>query len=234
MYLKYFYQLGKIVRKAKLIKGCDNMNFFKQYLKFINYSLIGLAFSFTSFYIFTNIFHYLEINKDYVVDFKNYALVTSIDNSLNKVKTNLDKISNDSIVKDSINSCVSYFNNSAYMNLKEKNKVNIVDVYNLTDSYENQVVNNCFNISLSFLRDNKFLSNSSLAKQKDIINLTINNIIGDTFFLKKELLDNSNYYFNMDYDNNITKNKLDQILSYYNRASTFLLYISEWYSKGVN
>ena len=44
------------------------MEFFKQYLKIINYTLIGLVFAFTSFYLLANGYHYLELRKDYHVE----------------------------------------------------------------------------------------------------------------------------------------------------------------------
>ena len=55
------------------------MEFFKQYLKIISYSLLGLVFAFTSFYLLANLYHFLEIRKDFYADFSKKNLVIGID-----------------------------------------------------------------------------------------------------------------------------------------------------------
>ena len=58
------------------------MEFVKQYVKIITYSLIGLAFAFASFYLLSNAYHYLEIRKDFVVDFNTQPLVSNINEKI--------------------------------------------------------------------------------------------------------------------------------------------------------
>lgn len=67
------------------------MEFFKQYLKIINYTLIGLVFAFTSFYLLANGYHYLELRKDYHVEFNSQPLVTSFENKIKTVNDNISK-----------------------------------------------------------------------------------------------------------------------------------------------
>ena len=97
------------------------MNFIKQYVKIINYSLMGLAFGFSCFYILTNAYHYLEIRKDYSIDFDSQPLIQDIETKLKNINNNLasfnantydGNLSNSRmmLIYQNLKSCINSFN----------------------------------------------------------------------------------------------------------------------------
>ena len=120
----------------------DIMDFLKQYLKVISYVCTGLVFVFASFYILANLYHYYELRKDYLVSYSNDNLVLQIDSTLSKVQANANsydiskykgKISSNNMlmIKQNLLNCISSFNNKTVADLRTKNKITIIDVYNL-------------------------------------------------------------------------------------------------------
>lgn len=200
------------------------MDFFKQYLKIMNYSLIGIIFSFASFYLILNLFHFIEVRKEYNADFKNNALVLSIDDTLEEVNKNIPLIKSDNY-KTHFDNCIKAFNSDSYNNLKTSNKINIKDVYKLVNDYNNLIVDKCFNDNMYFILNSDI---KSIKNNIDLIKLNLNFIYTDTYYLKKDLLSNSNYSFNTILNSKDTvKDSFDEIMNSYNRAAKLLLYLSD-------
>ena len=226
------------------------MDFLKQYIKIINYALMGLVFGFASFYILANGYHYLEIRKDYVINFDNQILVKDIQKKLDNINTNISSfnvnsykgnISNNrmSQIHQNLKSCVVKFNNDTYKNLIKQDKVSIIDVYKLRESYENDILSDCIVTNLYWTttinKDN--FKSEYLLNNKDIIKLYVNSLLNETSYLKKDLLNNSSYYFNTDIaSSSIKDNTRDgfyEVMGAYNNASEFVLFVSEWFKNEV-
>lgn len=222
------------------------MDFLKQYLKIISYVCTGLVFVFASFYILANLYHYYELRKDYLASYNNDELTMIIDSNLAKIESNSNiynpaayhgKISNSNMlmIKQNLSNCVNAFNNETVNELRSKNKITIIDVYKLRESYENDVLNKCIVNNLSWLTtvDDSFGS-KYLVNNKEITSLYIDSLLtAYTSYLKKDLLNNSSYYYNTSIaSSSIKDNTRDgfyEVMDAYNRASKFVLYVSNWY-----
>lgn len=221
------------------------MTFFKQYIKVVNYILIGIVFGFSSFYILINCYHYLEIRKDYYMDFASQSAISDIDKKINTINQNISNFSVNNYdgnisknqmmtIYQNLNSCINSFNNSKYNNIKNKEKISIIDVYNLRESYENDILSSCIINNLYWLSEvdyNNFNSNY-LINNKDMIKLYIDVLLVETSYLKNDLLNNSSYYFNTSVASSLKDNTKDgfyEVIGAYNKAVDFVEFISNWF-----
>lgn len=225
------------------------MDFLKQYLKIINYSIIGIVFAFSSFYMLANLYHYFELRRDYTVSVKKLPVINNINNNLNLINKNINtfnantykgKISTTLMIKinQNLKTCVDSINNDSYKEILTKDKVSIVDVYYLREAYENNILNNCLVNNISWLVSKENNINSTyLNTNKELLTKHINLLLIDTSYMKKDLLNNSSYFYNTNVasssvkDN--TKDGLYEVLDAYNSATDFILYISNWYKMEV-
>ena len=224
------------------------MEFFKQYLKIISYSLLGLVFAFASFYLLANLYHYLEIRKDFSYDKNNPPIVTDIDASLATIQDNINKFNpntyNGSIptnkmqsIKQNIESCLISINNDEYKHIKTVNKLSILDVYKLREAYENEVYNKCIVTNLNWLTELKDVNSTYLNNNKDLTQYYFDTLKSLTSYLKKDLINNSSYYYNTSIvstsikDN--TKDGYYDVMDAYTKATNFVLYLSNWYRMEV-
>lgn len=222
------------------------MEFLKQYVKIINYVLMGLVFGFSCFYLLINCYHYLEIRKDYVVNVDNQLLIQEVENKMTNINNNISlfnantyqgNISNSQmvVIYHNLKSCIGSFNNETFQFIKRKNSISIVDVYNLRESYENNVLSNCIvsNLHWTTTVDENNIGSSYLINNKDMIQLYVNSLLKETSYLKKDLLNNSSYFFNTTIasssikDN--TKDGFYEVMGAYNKAADFVEFISEWF-----
>lgn len=227
------------------------MDFFKQYISFINYALIGLVFGFASFYLLANAYHYLEIRKDFIVDFDSQPLVLDIENKLNKINSNISVFDANTysgniptakmiVISSNLKTCVASFNNDTIQSMRSKQQLNIIDVYNLRESYENNILSDCIVNSLYWttsITPDTFNS-SYLLDNRDMMKLYVDTLLNETSYLKKDLINNSSYYFNTSIASasikNNTKDGFYEVIDAYSRAANFVEFISEWFMNEVN
>lgn len=222
------------------------MDFIKQYLKIISYICSGLVFAFASFYLLANLYHYFELRKDYITNYDEQLLVIKVNDTLNKIKENADSFdpntykgnistNNMLLIKNGFNACISSFNNETVTAMHGKNKITILDVYNLREAYENSILNRCIVGNMYWLAtdiDESFGS-TYLFNSKEINKMYIDSLLSSTSYLKKDLLNNSSYYYNTAIasssmlDN--TRDGFYEVMDAYNRAANFVLYLSDWF-----
>ena len=223
------------------------MNFIKQYFKIIGYMILGLVFIFSSFYLLANAYHYLEIRKDYIVNFDQLPVVQEIESNLNKVQENINvfdpnvyhgtiSVSNMNLMKENFKNCITYFRNDVYNSMHNKNKLTIIDAYKLSDSYDDQILDKCINTNLNWvISDKNEYITGYLIDSKEMNKMYVKSLINSTSYMKKDLLNNSSYYYNTNISSSSvkdnTRDSINEVLDAYNKASRYLLYISEWYKK---
>lgn len=226
------------------------MEFIKQYIKIINYALIGLIFGFACFYILSNGYHYLEIRKDYYFNYENQVLIQDIETKLNNINNNISSFNVNkykgnipntrmSHINQNLKSCINSFNNETYTNIKTKTKITIIDVYNLRESYEDDILSDCIVTNLYWITtiNEQNFNSEYLVNNKDMIKLYVNYLLNETSYLKKDLLNNSSYYFNTDIaassvkDN--TKDGFYEVMGAYNNALSFVEFVSNWFKNEV-
>ncbi len=222
------------------------MIFLKQYLKIISYICTGLVFVFASFYILANLYHYYELRKDYISSFNSQDLTLEIDSTLSNVQANINlydsktykgnvSASNMLMVKQKLSNCIMAFNNETVNNLRTKNRITIIDVYNLRESYENDILNQCVVNNLYWLASiDESFGSTYLLNNKNITKLYMDTLLtSSTAYLKKDLLNNSSYYYNTAISSSSVKdNTRDgfyEVMDAYNRVAKLVLYVSEWY-----
>lgn len=223
------------------------MEFFKQYLKIINYAMMGLVFSFASFYLLSNAYHYLEIRKDLILDFNSQPLVKNLDQKVEKINENLSSFSIDNYHGDisvnqvqliyfNLKSCVESFQNETIQSMRDKNKITIIDVYNLRESYENTILSSCIVNNLYWLTtiNPDTFPSPYLLNNQDMIQLYINTLLDETTYLKKDLINNSSYFYNTSIASSSVKdNTRDgfyEVMGAYNKAISFVEFISDWFN----
>lgn len=226
------------------------MEFIKQYVKVINYALMGLVFGFACFYLLANGYHYLEIRKDHYVNFDNQPLVQEIEKKLDNINSNISAFNTNAyngnipnskmmVISQNLRSCISSFNNDTYKEIKSKNQISIIDVYNLRESYENNILNDCIVTNLywttTITKEN--FNSTYLNNNKKLIELYVNSLLNETSYVKKDLLNNSSYFFNTSIasssvkDN--TKDGFYEVMGAYNQAASFVEFISDWFKNEV-
>ena len=222
------------------------MIFLKKYLKIISYICTGLVFVFASFYILANLYHYYELRKDYISSFNSQDLTLEIDSTLSNVQANINlydsktykgnvSASNMLMVKQKLSNCIMAFNNETVNNLRTKNRITIIDVYNLRESYENDILNQCVVNNLYWLASiDESFGSTYLLNNKNITKLYMDTLLtSSTAYLKKDLLNNSSYYYNTAISSSSVKdNTRDgfyEVMDAYNRVAKLVLYVSEWY-----
>ncbi len=220
------------------------MEFIKQYLKILSNVCTGLVFAFASFYLLANLYHFFELRKDYYISFNDELIVADIDKTLETVNNNISTFDSSSykgqiptnnmnLIKQRLSNCIASFNNSAMGTMRNKNIVTIVDVYRLRESYENDILNKCVVSNLYWLTEVDESYGNYLADNTDLSKLYIDTLVTSTSYLKKDLLNNSSYYYNTSIasastlDN--TRDGFYEVMDAYNRAAKLVLYVSEWY-----
>ena len=222
------------------------MEFIKEYLRIVSYSLLGLVFAFASFYLLANLYHYLEIRKDFIADFSNQSMVVSVDDSLNKIKSNITKFNpnkyNGNIelitmnkIKTNLDNCINSIDNDQFKELKTKKRINILDVYKLRESYEDKVYNTCIVNNLYWLTENA--PSGYLKNNEELTKYYFEALKSSTSYLKKDLINNSSYFYNTSVASTTvkddTKDGYYEVMEAYNKAANYVLYLSEWFNKEV-
>lgn len=226
------------------------MEFIKQYIKIINYSLLGLVFAFSSFYILNNAYHYLEVRKNYTTNFDSQALVVEMDQTLANISKNISGFNSNSYrgnisntkmmtIHNNLKGCVANFNNETIKSMRGKTEISIIDVYNLRESYEDDILANCIVTNLYWTttveKDN--FNSKYLVDNNEMMKLYVDSLLDNTSYLKKDLLNNSSYYFNTAIASasikGNTKDGFYEVMNAYNDALKYVEFISEWFKNEV-
>ena len=227
------------------------MGYFKTYFKLMAYMISGIVFAFSSFYLFINIFHSIEISKKINFDAENSSVVQDYYNSIANIEKNISGfdanrfVSNGVspgkmlVIKENLNQCANIMKNTYLDDLKGKDKISIQDVYELRNSYENKILSECIVNNLYWvtsLKENN-VNSSKLLSSQEVLIMYVNSLKNETSYLKKDLLNNSSYYFNTSTASSGVKDNvrdgLFETLSAYKNASSFVEYVSNWFKNEV-
>ena len=202
--------------------------FINEYIKVLAYSLIGLLFAYSAFYLIANIYHYQEIRKTYdknIVEIDNYK---KIKNNINKIKDNITLDSNNYTeetslsvkqLRNNLSNCLTYLDNDYLKYLKSKEKVDIKDVENLRAVVSNDVIHGCLIANIYYITSHN---------EYNMPFLEFNN---------RDIQNNSSFYFNTKFINNNNYDKVgdhfNNLLDIYKESSNLVLIISDKYNKEV-
>lgn len=224
------------------------MNYVKEYLKIISYILVGAVFSFSVFYLYINIFHSLELSKKYNVNVSESTTVKSYYDRINTIENNIKSFNTATYsgtvattkmqsIRQNLTNCVNSLKGTYLEEIRNSNSVGITDVYKLRDSYENDILSECIINNLYWTLDvaGNNINSTYLLNNQDLLVLHVNMLKGSTAYLKKDLLNNSSYFFNTSTASSGVKDNVRdgfyETLGAYKDASMYVEYLSNWFKK---
>lgn len=222
------------------------MEYIRDYLKIVSYMLIGVVFSFSAFYLFINIFHVLELEKEYYVDVSEATTIKDYYNRIQKIEANISNFSINNykgtitpskmlVIQENIRQCATIFKSTYLEEIINDNSINIIDVYRLRDSYENVILSDCIinNLYWTLSPKENNINSVYLEDNQQLIKLYIDSLKNNTSYLKKDILNNSSYYFNTSTASSGVKDNVRdgfyETLSAYKSASLYVEFISNWF-----
>ncbi len=217
--------------------------FINQYIKLIASALTGLIFAYASFYLILNIYHQQEIARVMKVDVQSLSSYTTIQKNLDEVAENIKFTPNtykgpyDTTMllsmQGAISICRNYIMNDTFKDLTTHQEIGIVDIENFRSSFQNDVVNKCMIEQLYY-----FTSDRPILKEiRPFIKSNIQLFIDSDMYIKRDIFNNSSYFFNSDHTDNTyrssVKDAFAHVMNHYKSASDFLLEVSRWYKDRV-
>ena len=226
------------------------MDYLRDYFKIISYMLIGLAFAVASFYLFINIYHSLEIHREYPIIMNEATLVKDYDERIKTIEKNISSFQISTykgevnstkmmLIKQNLNQCVSVLKGTYLEEIRNNTSIDILDVYKLRDSYENKIISDCIINNLYWtlsLKENN-ISSTYLQQNQELIKMYVTSLKNKTSYLKKDLLNNSSYFFNTSTASSgvldDVRDGLYEVLDAYKDASLYVEFLSEWFKNEV-
>lgn len=221
-------------------------NFFNQYCKIIAYSLCGLVFAFASFFLIINLYHHLEISKKVTISFTTDAAMVKYQNSLDNINMYLTGFdinkyqgslsSFQAMAADQkLRKCYELLNNDVMKEFINKAEISIIDIYELRESFENDLMGTCVLGELIWFTqaDSNNINNVYLKDNQKLLELYINGLKSETNYLKKDLLNNSSYFFNTQLVSDTLRHNVKdgyyELMASYNKVSGLVELLSEWF-----
>ena len=187
--------------------------FIKEYIGVLMYTICGILIVLGSYNILINVNHFNYLNKRVVV--------SDIDNNYKKFKSNILKIeeqmekSSNLSLKNKISTVLSFMKKNGIYDLLPGDKLSYIDLYNLNSYFVDTLINNGWISNLKLI--NEF--------NTKVNNKFINNLIFSSNYIDKELLNNSNFHY--DVKNNDIRDEINEeyqlILNNYKEYSSLIL-----------
>ena len=187
-----------------------------------------------SFLVLINLYHSKEVSYEYYAELSEDDRYTSIKDSIEVMKTNVEAVpsSNNpaaSGVKQVIDRCITALESSSFYKLDEKDYIHFKDIYNANSELASELNNTCL-FALSYTTSNDILGNTEYASSYEPVNTLVeeerNIVITQTDYLKNRLLANSTYSYMTDTTRNSIFNETEAnlflLVSSYDRVTSSL------------
>lgn len=194
-----------------------------------------------SFLVLINLYHSKEVSYEYYAELSEDDRYTSIKDSIEVMKTNVEAVpsSNNpaaSGVKQVIDRCIIALESSSFYKLDEKDYIHFKDIYNANSELASELNNTCL-FALSYTTSNDILGNTEYASSYEPVNTLVeeerNIVITQTDYLKNRLLANSTYSYMTDTTRNSIFNETEAnlflLVSSYDRVTSSLERVTNWY-----
>lgn len=194
-----------------------------------------------SFLVLINLYHSKEVSYEYYAELSEDDRYTSIKDSIEVMKTNVEAVpsSNNpaaSGVKQVIDRCITALESSSFYKLDEKDYIHFKDIYNANSELASELNNTCL-FALSYTTSNDVLGNTEYASSYEPVNTLVeeerNIVITQTDYLKNRLLANSTYSYMTDTTRNSIFNETEAnlflLVSSYDRVTSSLERVTNWY-----
>ena len=222
-----------------------------EYCSIVGYIIVGLVFGLCFFLLFLNFYHYNEVNYYYYKNEDDKNLSLKLRKQLKVIEDNINSFDFDSYsgnediynlsdMGSRLDLCVKKINNSDLFKLLDKEKILISDVYNLQQSYEEDIVNSCLIKQLhglNALYENNEFKIDSLEKVLPFMELNIMHLKDDNNYVKNNIKNNSSYYFSNNSSKlsvfNMTRDSYYEVISSYKKSINFIENVSVFYKNIV-
>lgn len=225
--------------------------FIIEYIRIIGYTIVGLVFAYSSFYLLINLYHSKELARTVNIEVKEDAAYVSVGNKVEQVKNNISSFSSSKYkgsipvhylltIQGRIENCARQFENETFLNLKDKKSLTVYDIEQLRRSYQNDVLSTCLVeqlYDLAVVDQTDRYPIESLKQIAPYMELDIKNLLASYNYITADILNNHIYYFTTDhtYTNLFGRQKLaySELMASYNRAADLLVKVSEWFQEEV-
>lgn len=215
--------------------------FLKGYIKIISYTVIGLVFMISSFYLFINYFHSKEISEG--------IYVTNLDTKYTEYKSNLLEISNNlnsykarstNNKNDKLNSLYSKLltcngvmvDEGTLATLKTERVLGYYDLYQLGSKFQSSLLNICWAIQLSYVTEEDNPNLGDLKLMGPYIQNSMNLINNQVSNALNSLQANSSYHYSTEITSLTIRHELgvdyDMIAGSYVDFSKIILELSRY------
>lgn len=216
--------------------------FIKEYLRIFAYTAIGFVLIISGFYLMLNYYHKEELGKVlYVsendVNYQNYkSKIERIETNLNKFQKKKSKNKAYTTMYNKLTTCqIVLTGEGTLFKLPINTYINSYDVYKLGSRFQSDVLNICYAMHLSYLKEENLPSEfESIAPY---VLSTIETISSQTNFALKELQNNSSYFYSTNITSSTIRNYLSSdyqvIVNSYIEFADVILALSEEINKDV-
>ena len=188
-------------------------NFIKEYIKLIASTTILLILMVASFYLFINYYHSKEISEQiYIsngdINTLNYkSKLIEINTNLNNFNSKRSENKELKSLYTKLLSCNNLLKSEGTLNsIGNDTYLNSIDVYNLGNTFQSKLINACWTLNLSYLKD---VSKDSvfydiapyISKNMDVLSNQID-------FALLEIQNNSSYFYSTNITSSTIRNNL--------------------------
>lgn len=221
-------------------------SYFKEIFELFANSLMVLTLILGSHLLLSNVYHYLEVNRQYTYNINDSKEYTSFKTSVDTIENNINKVNTDKmsdtnrkltaiIYKSKVTQCLNEIKKSDFYNI-DKTSFTTVDTYNYNKEFSAKINPYCTLLLESEVSDaiSKYnISVNGYDTVKTNLIRTRDDLGTDSSRLENRLLSNSSYYWTTDTVRNtiydFTADTFFTNLSNYSRLINAVEESSNWY-----
>ena len=221
-------------------------SFIKNYLRLISYTVIGLVFLISSFYLVINYYHSEELKTTLYIS-EGDLVYQSFNNKLEQLEANLNKFNSKKTVNTSpvlskmynkLISCKSVLKSEGTLaTLPVNTYFNPTDVYNLGSKYQSDILNICWALHLSYLTDDETVP-KEFKEIGPYVGNSVNVLSNQVSFALSEIQNNSSYFYSTNITASTVRSYLNadytMIAKAYNEFAGILVSLSETINEKVD
>lgn len=216
--------------------------FIKEYLGVLAYTTIGFVLIISSFYLLMNYYHKEELNKvlyitENDVNYQNYlSKIERIERNLTKFQNKKSTNKAYTLMYNKLSTChIVLTGEGTFYKFPVNTYINSYDVYKLGARFQSDILNVCYAMHLSYLKDEN-LSDEFKSIAPYVIS-SIETITSQSNFALKELQNNSSYFYSTNITSSTIRNYLSSdyqvIVNSYLEFADIILALSEEINKDV-
>lgn len=221
----------------------------KEFFELMGYCVLVVCFLFASFLLLMNVYHMKEISRVESRSLAQENTYISVKDTMSDIEKNVNSVSfstssnmasGGSLIKDSLNSCISSIKESKFYALGDKMSIDYKDVYEVNKEMYNDVNNKClfyvpyyiesatktYNVGKSYEKELKEDIEYSKSQISDYSNFLFNKSLGNSSYSYTTSISNSTIYNDLNNSINLTISNYQQLVRTVEKIS--LWYVDEF------